>query len=297
MAIKIIVVFLIYTHFSQALPESDESPGDIDYWCKTTPHPEPCNYFLGQNQQFRPKNREEFRRMLVQVALDRTLHAQSCTERLGNACRSKRRKAAWNDCDKLLHNTIFQLNRTLESLQINYSTYFDFDAQTWLSAALTNLETCRSGSVELNVTKFIAPIMSNNVSELISNCLAINGLIEKQEDYSKDNDSFPSWVSAGERKLLQTSSWASRANVVVAKDRSGKFGSIQAAINYAAKVKRGNVRFVIYVKRGVYRENIEVVNNLNKIMLVGDGLRYTIITGSRSVAAGFTTYSSATAGN
>ncbi|KAL0382293.1 UNVERIFIED_CONTAM: putative pectinesterase/pectinesterase inhibitor 59 [Sesamum calycinum] len=35
---------------------------------------------------------------------------------------------------------------------------------------------------------------------------------------------------------------------------------------------------------------------MNKVMLVGDGLRFTVITGSRSVSSGFTTYSSATVG-
>uniref|UniRef100_A0A162A299 Pectinesterase catalytic domain-containing protein n=1 Tax=Daucus carota subsp. sativus TaxID=79200 RepID=A0A162A299_DAUCS len=48
---------------------------------------------------------------------------------------------------------------------------------------------------------------------------------------------------------------------MVAKDMSGKFSSVQAAINYATKVK----------KRDVYRENIVVPNTLSKIMLVGDG--------------------------
>lgn len=249
-----------------------------------------------------PKNSSQFRSMLVQVALDRALGALTYIENLERMCRSKRKRAAWNDCNKLFHDTIFQLNRTLTGLiQTNITASFSFDAQTWLSAALTNLETCRSGSLELNVTKFIAPIVSNNVTELISNSLAINGAFlgnQKQDNYGEGVDDFPSWVTEKERKLLQTAtSWAKRANVVVAKDRTGKFHSIQAAINYAAKVKRGSGRFVIYVKRGVYKENIAVGSNLNSIMLVGDGLKYTIITGSRSSAAGFTTYSSATAGN
>ena len=66
---------------------------------------------------------------------------------------------------------------------------------------------------------------------------------------------------------------------------SGKFSSVQAAINYATKVKKRDVMFIIYVKRGVYRENIVIPNTLSKIMLVGDGKRYTIIIESINVGA------------
>ncbi|KAA8533848.1 hypothetical protein F0562_031365 [Nyssa sinensis] len=229
--------------------------------------------------------------MTVQAAMERALHAKVHAKQLGQRCGSKRKKAVWTDCLKLFDDTIFQLNRTLQGLQNNASCS-DFDAQTWLSASLTSLEICRAGSVELNVSSFILPILSNNVSDLISNSLAINGVLMQEQDYK---DGFPTWVSDGERKLLQSPSVASRANVVVAKDGSGNFRSIQAAVNAAAK-RTGNGRFIIYVKRGVYRENIEIPSNLNRIMLVGDGLRYTIITGSRSVGGGFTTYSSATFG-
>ncbi|KAK6132162.1 hypothetical protein DH2020_034087 [Rehmannia glutinosa] len=42
------------------------------------------------------------------------------------------------------------------------------------------------------------------------------------------------------------------------------------------------------------RENLEIGNSLRNIMLVGDGMRDTIITGSRSVGGGSTTFRSAT---
>jgi len=194
------------------------------------------------------------------------------------------------DCSKLFDDTVLQLNRTLQGLQNNAS---DFDAQTWLSAALTNLETCRAGSLELNVSDFISSILSNNVSELISNSLAINGAFLAQQDAQSG---YPSWILDGERQLLKSSSLASQANFIVAKDGSGNFRSIQAAINSAVSKRTGNGRIIIYVKKGIYRENIEISSNMNEITLVGDGLRYTVITGSRSATTGFTTYSSATVG-
>ncbi|KAK9293034.1 hypothetical protein L1049_021018 [Liquidambar formosana] len=228
---------------------------------------------------------------MVQVAMERAIHAQRHVLEFGSNCTNNRQKFAWADCLKLYDNTVLQLNHTLQGLQPN-SSCTDFDVQTWLSTAFTNIQTCRAGSVDLNVSDFILPLVSTNVSELISNSLAINGVLLEKETHSVG---FPSWVSAHERKLLQSSSLASKAKLVVDKYGSGNFRTIQAAIN-AAATSTGSGRFIIHVKRGVYSENIEVGNNVNNILLVGDGMKYTIVTGSRSVVGGYTTYSSATAG-
>ncbi|XP_027154896.1 probable pectinesterase/pectinesterase inhibitor 33 [Coffea eugenioides] len=272
----------------------EESNGDIDWWCSSTPHPETCKYFMCRPpySDVKPIGRDQFRTMTVRVALEQVHSARKHAKNLRRECRSKRKKAVWRDCNKLLSNTVLQLNRTIEGFLANQTS--DVDAQTWLSTALTNLEICRSGSLDLNVTELISPILTSNMSHLISNCLAVNGVLMEHQDYK---DGFPSWVTAGERKLLQSSVTLSRtANAVVAMDGSSHFRSIQAAINYAASRRVGNARVVIYVKRGVYRENIAISSTMNKVTLIGDGLRYTIITGSRSVAGGYTTYSSATLG-
>lgn len=286
-----IVPFLFSTTFFTALSENSTN---IDWWCNKTPHPEQCKYCMNNSgHDFAPKNRSGFRKMAIQVALDRAMSAQIRALQFREKIENNRQKAALSDCLKLNECSILQLNRTLQGIGTNRSCT-DFDAQTWLSTALTNLETCRLGSLELNVSNFISPIMSNNnVSELISNSLAINGVILDEE--SNYTYGFPSWVTKHERKLLQASTSSIKANLVVAKDGSGNYKTVQAAINAASR-RRGTGRFVIHVKRGVYYENIEVGNNNNNIMLIGDGMRFTIITSGRSVGAGDTTYSSATAG-
>lgn len=274
---------------------------DIGSWCSATPHPETCSLFMSR---FNPKSREEFRTLAIQAALERALDAQTNARRIGCDGNNNRTVAVYNDCNCLIDNTVLQLNATLENIQSNV-TFTGSDAQTWLSTALTNIEICRSGSEELNVTEFSSPILSGNVSELISNCLATNsGLMDNSStaagdsDYHAESHGFPNWVTSGERKLLQVQDMAlaARPNVVVALDGSGQFRSIQQAINYAVTRRVGNARVVVYVKRGVYRENILISRTMTKVMLIGDGMRNTVITGSRSVAAGYTTYSSATVG-
>ncbi|KAF7131712.1 hypothetical protein RHSIM_Rhsim09G0192200 [Rhododendron simsii] len=288
MATKLVLsLFTVVVSFSCALSIAPAaSSEDINQWCNETPNPEPCKYFMARgSHRFAPKQKSEFKKMAMQVAMERALTAETHHKELGSKCRTEREKSAWADCLKLYESTVFHLNQTLSR------KCSDSDVQTWLSTALTNLDTCRAGFVELGVSDLVWPLMSNNVSKLICNSLAIdhnNGSSHKQT-YRKG---FPTWVSPGDRKLLQ--SWtATRANLVVAQDGSGNYRTIKAALAAAAR-RRGSGRYVIHVKRGVYRENIEIGINMKNIMLVGDGLKYTVITGSRSVGGGSTTYDSAT---
>ncbi|XAR71805.1 Pectinesterase [Bertholletia excelsa] len=96
---------------------------------------------------------------------------------------------------------------------------------------------------------------------------------------------------AGRPKLVQAAQPG--ANLVVAQDGSGNYRTIKAALDAAAQ-RKGSGRFVIRVKSGIYKENLEIGNKMDNIMLVGDGMRNTVITGSRSVKGGSTTFNPAT---
>ncbi|KAF8073267.1 hypothetical protein N665_1123s0001 [Sinapis alba] len=277
----------------------------IDTWCDRTPYPDPCNHYFQRHNDFRlPTHLSEFRVMLVEAAMDRAISALDKLKLSGLNCTDCRKQAILTDCIDLYGDTVLQLNRTLQGLSLKSAgePCTDVDAQTWLSTALTNTETCRRGSSDLNVSDFTTPIVSNTkISNLISNCLAVNGALlttgNNDTTTAIDPKAFPTWVSRKERRLLKLQSARTvPANVVVAKDGSGHFKTVQAAIDLAGRRKVTSGRYVIYVKRGIYQENINVRLNNDNIMLVGDGMRYTIITGGRSVKGGYTTYSSATAG-
>ncbi|KAI4354837.1 hypothetical protein L6164_003669 [Bauhinia variegata] len=206
-----------------------------------------------------------------------------CSQTPKSSTMNPREKAAWSDCLELYEQTIQKLNKTVDPNTKCSQT----DAQTWLSTALTNLETCKAGFYELGVSDNVLPLMSNNITKLLSNTLSLNKVPYQEPSYK---NGFPTWVRPGDRKLLQTSSPASKANVVVAKDGSGKYTTVNAAISAAPKSSSG--RYVIYVKAGVYDEQVEIKSN--NIMLVGDGIGKTVITGSKSVGGGTTTFRSAT---
>ena len=288
----LLVLSLIFLSFLSPTLSSTIS-NDIDWWCNKTPHPKICkHYYMTHNPKVKnstPKVKSEFKKSIVQIALEESLKAKTLNKWLGLKCRNSEEKAAWNDCMQLYEQTITLLNQTLDST----TKCTNYDMQTWLSTALTNLETCKAGFVELNVSNNVLPLMSNNVSDLISNFLAINKNDSMTPDTERYKDGFPSWVSGGDRKLLQSSTIA--ANLVVAQDGSGNYKTITEALNAAAK-RSGSGRFVIYVKSGVYKENLNIGSKLKNVMLVGDGLRWTIVTGSKSVGGGSTTFNSATVG-
>ncbi|XP_077234384.1 pectinesterase 2-like [Tasmannia lanceolata] len=259
-------------------------------WCSHTPNPAPCEQFMSHGPYSSSQKREsEFHKMAIQIALERALHAQSHIRSLEDKFQNKLEKVAWEDCLVLYEITILQLNRTMDGS----GRFTQDDIQTWLSAALTNLETCRTGFVELGVQKNMLSLLSNNVYELIVNALALNKL--KPSSGQKYNSGLPNWVSGGDRNLLHSSPSDSQANIVVAQDGSGDFRTIKEAIKAASNRKESG-RLVIYVKAGIYNENVEIGHSLKNIMLVGDGIGKSIVTSSKSVSQGYTTFRSATFG-
>ncbi|KAL2239103.1 UNVERIFIED_CONTAM: Pectinesterase 4 [Sesamum indicum] len=93
------------------------------------------------------------------------------------------------------------------------------------------------------------------------------------------HDEYPSWFGPAERKLL-----AKRGgiipNAVVAKDGSGRFKTIGAAIAACPDNNKG--RFIIYVKAGIYREQVIVTKKKTNIFIYGDGIGRTIVAGNKN---------------
>nr|XP_043630684.1 pectinesterase 2-like [Erigeron canadensis] len=288
LAIQISCLFLLFFSGGHGYAISE-----IRSWCSQTPHPEPCEYVLAGKPNYGPvKHKPDFIKALLKVTLERAIEAQSNTRGLGAKCHNHFEKTAWNDCQQLYENTIERINMTIDPTK----KCDHVEMQTWLSTALTNLETCKVGCQELHVGDSMSlPLMNNNVSSLISNTLAMNNdgsgnaSLNYEPTYYKG---FPSWMKPGDRKLLQSSGSSVKADVVVAQDGSGNYKTVGAAL--AAAKSGGGRRFVIYVKAGTYNEYVEVKSS--NIMMIGDGIGKTIITGSKSVGGGSTSFGSATMG-
>ncbi|XP_076926805.1 pectinesterase-like [Bidens hawaiensis] len=178
------------------------------------------------------------------------------------------------------------------------------DLKTLMSSGITDQETCLDGFSHDSADKKVRKELEKGqekVRKMCSNALAMicnmtdtdlanEERLNERKLREEENTVWPEWLSVGDRKLLQ--SGTVKANVVVAADGSGNFKTVAAAV--AAAPSKSSSRYVIRIKAGVYRENVGVPKGKTNIMFLGDGRKSTIITGSRSVKGGSTTFDSAT---
>lgn len=216
-------------------------------------------------------------------------------------------RSAYDDCLELLEDSVDQLSNSLSSVGSDAKS--NDDVMTWLSAALTNHDTCTEGfdGVDGSVKSRIDTHLTD-LSELISNSLAIfSASAEDNElgdipiqnrrklldsDLQVDSDGFPGWVGSKERRLLGTPISAVQADIIVAKDGSGTCTTITEAIKKAPE--GSSKRTIIYVKAGRYEESIlKVGKKKTNLMFIGDGMGKTIISGKKSVSDGVTTFRTA----
>ncbi|CAI9286226.1 unnamed protein product [Lactuca saligna] len=220
---------------------------------------------------------------------------------------TQREKIALHDCLEMVADTLQELNEVIVLLEtyptkkgIRLRRHVD-DLMTLMSTTLTNQETCIDGfSHDKHDRQLRESLIDGeiNAGRLCSNSLA---MIKNMTDTDMANDQvntigrklkeeWPEWLSAGDRRLLQSGTVT--PNVVVAADGSGDFTTVSAAV--AAAPNRSTTRYVIRIAAGVYRENVDIPSNKLNLMFLGAGRSSTIITASRSVAGGVTTFNSAT---
>ncbi|CAJ2669987.1 unnamed protein product [Trifolium pratense] len=207
---------------------------------------------------------------------------------------SPREEIALNDCEQLMD---LSMDRIWDSVFAMTKSNIDSDkdAHTWLSSVLTNHATCLDGLEGISLT-----LMENDIQEMISRArtsLAVFLAVFPQKGHDEFvdetlNGEFPSWVTSNGRSLLESSVGDIKANVVVATDGSGKFKTVAEGV--ASAPDNGKTTYVIYVKKGTYKENIEIGKKKTNVMLVGDGMDATIITGNLNFIDGTTTFKSAT---
>jgi len=167
------------------------------------------------------------------------------------------------------------------------------DLRTWLSAALANQDTCMDGFDGTNgIVKGLVSSGLGQITSLLQQLLTQVNPISNNFPFSSTQGHFPSWVKPGDRKLLQANGVVMDA--VVSADGTGDFTKVMDAVlaapNYSMK------RYVIFVKRGVYHENVEIKKKKWNLMMIGEGMNATVITGNRSFVDGWTTFRSATFG-
>lgn len=162
-------------------------------------------------------------------------------------------KAALNDCLILLKDAKEELNSSI-ILTTDGKDVAKFSSQTpevnnWLSAVMSYQQTCIDGIPEGEQRNLVQKSLQS-VKELTSNSLALvsqvaplaeaGGAAKQRRLLALDiNDGFPSWIDQETRRLLKADVPKQPPNVIVAKDGSGKFNTISAALAAIPKDRKG----------------------------------------------------------
>ncbi|KAG5130698.1 hypothetical protein JHK84_037095 [Glycine max] len=212
----------------------------------------------------------------------------------------------FKNCKDLLGLAVDHLNNSLASG--GKSSLLDVleDLRTWLSAAGTYQQTCIDGFGEAGEALKTSVVNNlKNSTEFTSNSLAIVTWLNKAASTVNLRRLLsttlphhhhmvePKWLHSKDRKLIQKDDNLKRkADIVVAKDGSGKFKTITAALKHVPE--KSDKRTVIYVKKGVYCENVRVEKTKWNVMIIGDGMNATMVSGSLNFVDGTPTFSTAT---
>lgn len=321
--------FLVLASLSMADGGSYSSIVPPETICGSTVDPTYCKTVLAnQNGNIYDYGRISFRKSLSQSRKFSNL-VDSYLQ--GSSSLSQSTVHALEDCRFLAEQSFEYLSNTYATANqasgvLPTSQADDFE--TILSAVLTNQQTCLDG---LHTTTSDARVKNDLSSSLsddtklhsVTLALFLKGWVPEKKTITSwqpntgrhlnfKNGRLPLKMSNKARaiydsarnhgrKLLQTvtdnDSVVVTDIVVVSQDGSGNFTTINGAIAAAPNnTAASDGYFLIFITQGVYQEYVSIDKTKKYLMLVGEGINQTIITGNHNVVDGFTTFNSATFG-
>ncbi|XP_017240071.2 pectinesterase [Daucus carota subsp. sativus] len=294
--------------------------------CDSTPYPSSCISSVPTNYNTTNTNVYNFCQFSIRKSMSNARkfklllekYLRSSSELTPGAIR------ALEDCHLLADLNMDFLTSSLQSVSTrDLSSSKAEEVETLLSSILTNTQTCLDGLQETastwNQKNGIATPLAND-NKLFSVSLSLfkkgwghkitEGPSSPSEKHRAGfkNSRLPLNMSSknkaifekiGRRKLLQTDDGAEvvpiRDLVIVSKDGSGNFTTINQAVAMAPNNSlASDGYFLIYVVAGVYEEYVTIPKNKKYLMMIGDGINQTVITGNHNVVDGWTTFNSPT---
>ncbi|CAI9118962.1 OLC1v1020596C1 [Oldenlandia corymbosa var. corymbosa] len=230
-----------------------------------------------------------------------------------DAAKDPRTSQALETCKEVLDTAIDDFKRSfarVEEFDMSKVDEYLADLKTWLSGAITYQETCidafenttgTTGEKMKQLLTTASQLSSNGLamvsqfSEIIGT-LNIPGLNRKlMSTEALDEQSYPDFVNAKQRKLLGADPSTLKPNAVIALDGSGTHKTFKDVINTIPK--NNSVPFVILVKAGVYHETVMIPRKINNVYIFGEGPEKTKITGNKNYVDGIGTFHTATVGD
>ncbi|XP_015886000.4 pectinesterase isoform X1 [Ziziphus jujuba] len=317
----LILILLLYSPSSSAdIPLTTPLPPETI--CSFTPYPSTCLSVLPKdNASFYDSGRFSIRHSLSQSNKFLKLIEKQLQRR---STFSQPTIRALQDCKYLASENVDFLSSCIGIVNKTSKVLPSLDAedsQTLLSSVLTNLQTCLEGLQTTSSTgsvdnEVLDSIYGDSKQHGVSLALFTKAWVPKLRDATafrpKNHPRFrkgrlPLKMSDEHRKiygkafhrrkLLQAGDEevVVKDIVIVSKDGIGNFTTIHEAIAAAPNNSASSSGyFLIYVTAGVYEEYVSIESKKKYLFILGDGIGQTIVTGSRSVGDGWTTFNSAT---
>ncbi|KAF3671961.1 Pectinesterase 2.1 [Capsicum annuum] len=168
------------------------------------------------------------------------------------------------------------------------------NAQIWLSSVLTNYVTYLDELYSVTKTTENRMILDELVLRAKAVLAMLASVMAKNEEvFTRLLGRMLSWINLQNRKLIESLGKAIKANTVVAQDGTGDYQTVAEAVVDALDTSK--TWYIIYVKKGIYEENVDVTMKKINLIIIGDGMYYSSkITSSLNVVDGSTTFCSAT---
>jgi len=284
----------------------------IKAMCSQTDYTDACEQSIGKAANASATSPTDIVRTAVEVIGDAIKEAFARADLIMS--NDPRVKAAVADCKEIFGDAKDDLNRTVKGVDAKDGLSKEgYQLRIWLSAVIAHMETCIDGFPDDDFKVKVKDSFTSG-KELTSNALALiekgssllsalkgskRRLLGEEEEgagaaAALDKDGIPGWVPDGDRRVLKGGGFKNTLtpNVVVAKDGSGKFKTINEALNAMPKSNDG--RYVIQVKEGVYEEYVTITKTMVNVTLLGEGSKKSIVTGKKNFVDGLTTFKTAT---
>nr|GMC75931.1 pectinesterase/pectinesterase inhibitor U1 [Ipomoea batatas] len=212
---------------------SSEAHAIVKSSCSTTLYPELCFSAIANGAAGKLSSQKDVIELSLNITIAAVEKNSAAIKKLIEAGKSltKREKTALQDCVEMVEETLDELHAAVKDLE-QYPTKKPLirhadDLKTLVSSAITNQETCLDGFSHDKADKHVREALvagQEHVEKMCSNALAMiknmtDTDIETQKNLSgtnnnnrklKENDNnddveWPEWLSAGDRKLLQSS--------------------------------------------------------------------------------------------
>ncbi|CAN0914122.1 Probable pectinesterase/pectinesterase inhibitor 41 [Linum grandiflorum] len=303
------------------------SHADLDSICKLTPHPSFCKSFLSPFNTTNLPSLHNYGRISLSHSLSNAknflsfLNNYSSTTSPSSVTDHDHHHRVLRDCVLLSQLDVDFLSRASDVVRSKDASegYEGDDLMTWLSAVITNQETCLEGLLDRDLAlpdassaSLLGRLLVPRLSDLKLFYSVSLGLLKHGWVRDLENPVAGRWLAeqANAASLIKRDR-SVKGRMVLDDERgreirvsrivvvnsygTGNFITIEDAVAAAPNdTEHNDGYYVIHLESGVYNEYVTIPKNKRYVMMIGDGINRTVITGNRSVIDGWTTFNSAT---